>query len=142
MRFNVLMRNLCFFAFTHFEFCGTQLPSCISFKSTRIPTRFQQETKFNFFAIIQCWLRDCHISKLYCSCHERGQAKEYLNPSCARYFFTTYPAFVIIDLLFGPQALAEKVLWNRVCLSFRPCIRHSVLLSVRAFSWKCIISFF
>ena len=142
MRFNVLMRNLCFFAFTHFEFCGTQLPSCISFKSTRIPTRFQQETKFNFFAIIQCWLRDCHISKQYCSCHERGQAKEYLNPSCARYFFTTYPAFVIIDLLFGPQALAEKVLWNRVCLSFRPCIRHSVLLSVRAFSWKCIISFF
>ena len=135
MRFNVLMRNLCYFAFTH-------LLSGISFKSTRIPTRFQQETKFNFFAIIQCWFRDWHISKLYCSCHERGQAKEYLNPSRARCFFTTYPAFVIINILFGPLALAEKVLWNTVCLSFRPSIRHSVLPSVRAFSWKCIFSFF
>ena len=40
---------------------------------------FQQEMELHFFGILHCCFWDWHIPTLYCSCYERGQAKEHLN---------------------------------------------------------------
>ena len=69
------------------------------------------------------WFSDFTVVKWFCRFH--NQKIHNLG-----FFFLNFPLFFTI----GPPAVARRVLWNRVCPSFRP----SILLSERFF-WNWLV---
>ena len=111
---------------------------------------FIQATILNFFkgfhfvaCVSELLLQNSSSFLLTCEILNNQGFPDRFSPTfleiCDLFFFSNLSDYMVF---FGPSVLAGRVLWNRVCLSFRPSVLPSVLPSVRAISWNCIISFF